>query len=1377
MVFKKELWLYILLVLVFSSFAYADSCYVVFTTNAQSTISYYETNAALPTNIFAKSVTISNDGSLSEIAITENEYIQGIISAALPFDEPYEVILICAEPGNILSKSCSWSEPCTATDEISGGVTTCNTYDEYNPTVCVSSTTSPIVQKTYYSLYDFTTVSLSFNDNQPACQTLLNGDSNTPLPKVWNSLSTPNSCCGDSGVDDVGVFSTSGGRRFMCNFPELGKTDSSQIFWVDAQSEPYKLFDVNPGLFSNNIFTPTFITDITYSIRIPDLDISTEITFTPGNVNYMRNDLGGSNVKFNYTYIDADGNTWMAFIDNLNSDSSISGVVNYNNRNYDFIGIPSTPADVKKVLTNSFKAASDGIGWYICHYDAVNGVATWLAPEGTTTTGTLVSSTDVADEDSGMTTFVGASTTTTTTTTTSTPASTVNGNDFISIIDFSTYDPIWYGASVDLSADICRNAEINLDIDQVFVTTPQVMVLISGSGMPLFDVVEVAIGSQNFPLTGSNVDGAGVFGEQDLAYTPDSVGTKDVILTLSDGSDCVFENVFTVLPDYSDVTLVDEKLRYVCFDYGVNGQVNALECAGMNFEMAENELDAPNPSGSVADWSSQVNSRVRRVGESTQVLQDFYGESGSTNYVYLGMIDNNLVNPVAKMTLPRTVAGPGEEYVYGDSGIVLPITDWSEYDYLEFDIILTHDAKVDIEFYRDDSAWYEPFEISTDAYTSVALFEDLFSEPAGVAFFDSHKAPQRWHHVRIDLSTFSDVTDIDFFRIFVDKTSIDSTLKIDNVMGVPVNNVLAVIGLDNFYLNSETDKYDAQFCAGAGMWVESLDDDMYACNNVVSASFSSFNGDGQCCGNEVYGESFEDEPIGCWNGIAVGDAQLVDLPLVNDAGDNVSVLYSAGDFVSCGKDMINLQLSDSTLAVSDICQVEGTYFCANNSDDSKWIRRNDPTFGGASDSFVLSTAIWNQTTEDYRSECCSNNKCWNGTRCVDELTIFELNETDALVCFQSSWAQPIKKDNWLKEYDQYGWCLNDSQCWVDDELPNMNLLNLYFDVDGLDCTNASKGYQYYDDYICAGQGEKVFDWTTRTKLVALELYNITVQNNIDSFNIFCEEGEKIFNNLDYYYEGSIADTLGVILTNDNFNNFCVLQVFDSDMKTEKVVLGTSFNDGMSMNQKSGNGLIGGFFQNFAFKGLYLANNDENSTSFEFCDVSATNNLDGRYHDCLGISGGDAQDIFFYNALTNSVIYAPDTLNFGAGGVFDWFADLFRSIFDIFGARHETDDDVVDFLTHGPYLYNKIYIAKSADGGKMVTAVYEETKNALMIEYTNIDDDICGIIGKYAKSVDYPARLMDKMTCEDDGSKITITSSHRLAIETIWLELTAKLRLT
>ncbi len=416
--------------------------------------------------------------------------------------------------------------------------------------------------------------------------------------------------------------------------------------------------------------------------------------------------------------------------------------------------------------------------------------------------------------------------------------------------------------------------------------------------------------------------------------------------------------------------------------------------------------------------------------------------------------------------------------------------------------------------------------------------------------------------------------------------------------------------------------------------------------------------------------------------------------------------------------------------------------------------------------------------------CCPADYCWNGTVCVEGIEEpfsisnyesspeaftkkFSYNnptaDFDMYVCYKedavANWNKTHYKEDWYDSADTAGrrigrgYCMDGSQCWTSAGCKD----NGWY-------TNEERGYfsvgNEMTDRFCENG-----NWSTRTKLIALELLNFVKDKG--DYTLFCDTNKNALN----FYTDSWKPI------NEDTNNFCVLvykENNDADVE-KKVAVGTSLNKPIE-----------------AIKQVLLNEGVlKGDTTLSICtDAPATeDSVYGTYVNCDGSTDVEEQKLW-YNAKTESLIYSAHGINLQSTTIV--FADFMNLLFNPIMAftdiviniiRPQTTESPTNIPVPVEYWdlfqskdFKTVYLEESGD--MTVRGIIEQTtrgKKYLAIDYENSPVDICSAISLYNK------KIGGEFTCQPTINNSVLT--YRIASETtdmivgfkVWKEITAKIR--
>jgi len=354
--------------------------------------------------------------------------------------------------------------------------------------------------------------------------------------------------------------------------------------------------------------------------------------------------------------------------------------------------------------------------------------------------------------------------------------------------------------------------------------------------------------------------------------------------------------------------------------------------------------------------------------------------------------------------------------------------------------------------------------------------------------------------------------------------------------------------------------------------------------------------------------------------------------------------------------------------------------------------------------------------------CCGSLKeCVYGGQCYSE-GMWQVNG-EARYCSNGGWSiNLVEKCDWNNE--NCGYCDVDSKCIT----PQKECID-----DG----------DFVEDHLCEN-GE----WTSRTKIIALQLLEIAGQIDPDDYTLFCDDYEDTLNYYDYLIAG-----IPVIEGLKETNNFCVLKL------PEQVIFGTSLNMPI----------------------------DEGSFIDTLTGVGDCNNAlginDGKFHQC---SSGSSKA--WYNDKIQSVIYSnrdildnPSEFEVDAWEAFLTFLrNPFQKIFNFLMALIEEEQGLnvqdYEFIT-GVKDFSRIYLDKKYI--RSIKGIIEKVTKPKKGEYFSVtyamyNEDVCSTVNAAFERLN-PSKK-DLVLCYYDAlSRSYYVVSNASAALALWPDLTAKLR--
>lgn len=329
------------------------------------------------------------------------------------------------------------------------------------------------------------------------------------------------------------------------------------------------------------------------------------------------------------------------------------------------------------------------------------------------------------------------------------------------------------------------------------------------------------------------------------------------------------------------------------------------------------------------------------------------------------------------------------------------------------------------------------------------------------------------------------------------------------------------------------------------------------------------------------------------------------------------------------------------------------------------------------------------------------------------------------------WYPAVIKEGWHRR--STGFCSLDSQCLVSsagsrafDGMPEK-----YFSDTKPYCINSS---QYILDSFCDTGG-----WTSRTKLLALQLLSIAASNSPNDFSLFCSSPVSALNNLEYKVNNVLVSDYfsnchpyGSQSAYPCINSVCVLKYGNN------VAFGTSLNVPVD-DSKS-------FLKSLGKSESKCNSVKNNNNQFDSCGSN-----------------------IWYNHNTESVIVMPSSFSgssLPSNDVENSFITQPFSSLDSFS-------DLPFFSKSG--LFNNLYLARK--NNKEVFSFLEKDQTEFAYDY----------IGLYMNNVnidnfcsDFVLVLDDDVWCSDSGNLLVVAKKTKdidNSLVDLWADITAKMRLS
>jgi len=367
---------------------------------------------------------------------------------------------------------------------------------------------------------------------------------------------------------------------------------------------------------------------------------------------------------------------------------------------------------------------------------------------------------------------------------------------------------------------------------------------------------------------------------------------------------------------------------------------------------------------------------------------------------------------------------------------------------------------------------------------------------------------------------------------------------------------------------------------------------------------------------------------------------------------------------------------------------------------------------------------------------------------------------------------------------EYGWCPEQSQCLVN---PGGNSANnndpSKYDYSGdPEFDDPTSSANSDDNPICINNTQYIGDhycengnWTTRTKLLAVQLLNLTEGSYApNDYVLFCDEYDKVLNYYDYRIkippvtnnridEYFIKQDGGCKIEGVEVpcvNKVCILK-YKKDSDDYNVVFGASLNQPIDSAR-------------FSFlEALNKLNN--------YCNGALTYN-DNQFHSC---SGNDTNEYdIWYNPELQLVVYAKDQVrltpltfweNF-VSFIRTPFSSIFNTIVNIIIPRYPGGPEVDYNFINKTSNFDKLYLNNKDQN--IIRGVTEKIADDefLAITYTGFSEDICESVDIYNREI---ATAPEIINCNETSSIYYVETKKFIgqakSMLDNWYDLTAKLR--
>ncbi|HSU73228.1 MAG TPA: LamG domain-containing protein [Candidatus Binatia bacterium] len=491
---------------------------------------------------------------------------------------------------------------------------------------------------------------------------------------------------------------------------------------------------------------------------------------------------------------------------------------------------------------------------------------------------------------------------------------------------------------------------------------------------------------------------------------------------------------------------------------------------------------------------------------------------------------------------------------------------------------------------------------------------------------------------------------------------------------------------------------------------------------------------------------------GALDEVQIYDHALSDADVQALSADDLCSLQSSGSSPSSAA-----PTSHEACDVIPGSSASGEYFCSST---GKWKVDSPPT-----NRTELKNIAWTAPAGTLLEECCNTTSCWTGDSNLQGSGVHQGCQNDQLGA-AGGYQYPFgstdsgyrcEGGNWILRTLRYSWdrgvkgyCPREDQCLITTAGTGINndQPDKYFDTTpGVFYPQCIADGQYIKDHACENG-----IWSTRTKNIALQLFDYIDSTSPTAYRLFCDKSDKALNvpqSVANYVGDSSCSILGTGVP--CVNNFCVLETPNG------VAWGVSLNNPVDDAAKS-----------------FLTNPTGVNKAATACD----NALSGTgYTECSGAPG------LWYNPQTNSLISIPSG-TLGGTSVSEWFdqfiADPLNALKQFVSAMLNNPGVGNDFsFFDNTHTFNKLYAARADD--HMLFAFYETgikfstalpPKDYIGVRYANVDlgpNPCFNLIQKYD----------GKAACTNStGEMRIVTDVYQTAtppIANAWRDLTAKLR--
>jgi len=795
--------------------------------------------------------------------------------------------------------------------------------------------------------------------------------------------------------------------------------------------------------------------------------------------------------------------------------------------------------------------------------------------------------------------------------------------------------------------------------------------------------------------------------------------------------------------------------RFICSN--MDEIATYTECCGYSLGLCMNQ---------------NLKSNIRRAGNPLDSIFEFPVKTDNINYVLLMGLP--YYQPVSYYNYPLLMSKADN-----------PLYNWTNYSYLEFYIayaVPPENKYLRLLVLKDVEE--SPFSTNTPKkYVEGGNLEDDVLFRGYIDNFTTGQIqPGKWVRVRIPIIQGGDKTNaikksdvVKMISFYADESDVPFTNRVTHAAlpGLTFRNVIAIDRIHLVPSDSNKLLYCSKFppfSTQLNYWGNDMDSTYSDVSNQpigkgICEATPGFGWTGtMCCGDDlkenpglalnpkVVAESYVDSLHGCVKGFTLRNDSTMLLKL--NSG-NASLMFYNTKFYTCnnaekiqsietelnysgsGQPISSSTLVDINTSTAGMgCYNQGSWYCDY---DSVW--KNSSAIPGQIINFSTSLPF-----DENKKACCPAGWCFYGNEsapksCVpSQANVFQYKEPFGIPYFFNSSQKysGIEGDNhyyrcingtwklaeikWNPDNTDMGYCPELSQCYLSA-------------TEG--CVDS--GFFRGDDYCENG------NWSSRTKLVARQLFNISQERinelgegSIERATLYCDKFDEVLAQVDYADIELSPKTVREIITGGAggcpglngipcANNFCALTIVSSG-GNEKTYIGTSMN--IPVDTTNSDYSILKLFKE-AVSTIGANHND-------FCDYAIIeSNRTKKYVGCKyssTVSPGAGNANIWINNETQTLIYSKEAFDISnTVTTSDFFSFFFRNpIAAVFSwARIKISGGSEKMRGTDEFLANlsdfrKLYWSTGKGLKKEIRGAIETKagKNMMAVGYKNIETNLC-----------------------------------------------------